>query len=425
MEMTDPYTFEQINRIGYHFDPLMVIFAPLYWIFPYADVLIIGQSIFLALGSIPIFIIGRHVFRKTSYSNLMGLVFGLMFLMYRPLHQISLFDFHPVALGVVLMGLLLCSIIVNKGRYFIGLAILSYTVKENITLLTACISMYIIVIQKRLLDGFRGLVVSIVSFIFLLRFLIPAFGSQHHFASGYFTLDVMTNVQKIFSPATFLYMREILQPLGFIPLIAPQFTFMPISEWMINILSSNSNMRLLKYHYLALIIPFIFVGLIYGFRYIAWIAEKMNINQKLALTVCTLIVFSSLIADMRAKSPVFVAKYTFNSQLLSDVRKWQTILRDDSIKVSASGHLSPHFSSRHYFYNFFFDFAYGNLGMTVADIQKLANHYEKADYVLIKKSEVATDSELVLYYYDHLRANSRFSLIEETADLEVYKKLSM
>ncbi|KXK09960.1 MAG: hypothetical protein UZ22_OP11002000951, partial [Microgenomates bacterium OLB23] len=52
----------------------------------------------------------------------------------------------------------------------------------------------------------------------------------------------------------------------FVPLLAPQFLLLALPEWLIVLLSSNTNMRALQYHYTALLTPFIFIALLYGLK---------------------------------------------------------------------------------------------------------------------------------------------------------------
>jgi hypothetical protein len=76
-------------------------------------------------------------------------------------------------------------------------------------------------------------------------------------------------------------------------------------------------------------------------------------------------------------------------------------------------------------YNFFYDFGFWNQGITEEKISELTSHYEKADYVLIKKSEVDPTDERALRYYFHLKRNPNYKMIFEEAGIEVYKKVIM
>ena len=53
-------TGNQISRLGAHFDPILVAFAPLWWLWPDASPLLVCQSGAVATGSIPVYLLGRR-----------------------------------------------------------------------------------------------------------------------------------------------------------------------------------------------------------------------------------------------------------------------------------------------------------------------------------------------------------------------------
>ena len=50
---------EQALRLGAHLDPVLVLFAPLWWLWPSPDLLLVVQAIALALGALPVYWLGR------------------------------------------------------------------------------------------------------------------------------------------------------------------------------------------------------------------------------------------------------------------------------------------------------------------------------------------------------------------------------
>ena len=49
----------QISRLAAHVDPILIVFAPLWWIWPSPDVLLVAQSAAIALGGLPVFWLAR------------------------------------------------------------------------------------------------------------------------------------------------------------------------------------------------------------------------------------------------------------------------------------------------------------------------------------------------------------------------------
>ena len=123
------------------------------------------------------------------------------------------------------------------------------------------------------------------------------------------------------------------------------------------------------------------------------------------------------------KQGILLKRYPVDSAALRVIYQWKQTLQDNELPVAASGHLAPYFADRRYFYNFFYDLAYFNQGISDSQIKNLAGHYEKATYVLIKKSEVDPHDEKLLYYYYHLVSNPRYEKVADEEGIEVYKKL--
>jgi hypothetical protein len=101
---------------------------------------------------------------------------------------------------------------------------------------------------------------------------------------------------------------------------------------------------------------------------------------------------------------------------------WQEILKNDKIKVSTTETIAPFFTQRQYFYNFFFDPAFQILGQSKETIERTIKNYSLADYVIIYKKDVYPNDELRARFYDDLRMNKNFQIVESSKDLEVYKK---
>ena len=60
LEMTDGSTGEQIVRLGTHVDPLLVLLAPLWVVWPSPLMLALAQIAVVALGALPVFWLGRR-----------------------------------------------------------------------------------------------------------------------------------------------------------------------------------------------------------------------------------------------------------------------------------------------------------------------------------------------------------------------------
>ncbi|HEY9458755.1 MAG TPA: DUF2079 domain-containing protein, partial [Gaiella sp.] len=48
-------TGEQAFRLGAHIDPVLMLFAPLWWLWPSPDLLLVAQAVAIALGALPVY----------------------------------------------------------------------------------------------------------------------------------------------------------------------------------------------------------------------------------------------------------------------------------------------------------------------------------------------------------------------------------
>ncbi|MCS7001904.1 MAG: DUF2079 domain-containing protein, partial [Dehalococcoidia bacterium] len=90
------------NLLGQHFAPIFLALAPLYWVWPDPRVLLIVQSLALALGAVPVFLFAR---RRLGSAG-MALALAAAYLLLPALHYINFYDFHEIALTT---PLLLCA----------------------------------------------------------------------------------------------------------------------------------------------------------------------------------------------------------------------------------------------------------------------------------------------------------------------------
>ena len=77
---------DQVSRLGSHVDPILVAFAPLWWIWPSPSMLLAAQAVAIALGALPVFWLAR----KHLGSERAGLGFALAYLLYPAVQWLTL-----------------------------------------------------------------------------------------------------------------------------------------------------------------------------------------------------------------------------------------------------------------------------------------------------------------------------------------------
>lgn len=424
LELTNPHLLKNTSRLAIHFDPLMAVLAPLYTLHASPLMLIYAQTVVLAMGGIAVFLIARQILR----SSVLGIVFALLYFMYYPMENANMFDFHVVTFataGLLWAYLLLVirplkrdSLNTILGFSLLGLCMLS---KENVALTTAFFGAYMYLTSTRKKLSLGIVVFSILFFIIVFYGIIPSFREGGSFALKYFdTSKPLVMVSQLFSIASIRYLVIILSPMAFLPLFSLSHLAIALPDILINLISSNGNMREAYFHYTSVITPFVMIASIYGFSTVRRMLSKFvskNITTFAIIPVIVFIVLVNYRFGWSQRTP-----YVVDNEALEVLYEWHEIVADDSIVVSSTGSIAPFFTERRYFIDFLFDPSFASVGQSREDIKSQVDKYESADYVIIRKKDIETSDPIATDYYLHLISNPHFALVSDKNGIEVYRK---
>ncbi|MBS1189194.1 MAG: Protein of unknown function rane [Rhodocyclaceae bacterium] len=122
-----------INWLGVHFNPVLLLFVPLYSLAPRAEWFILAQALALSLAAWPIFVLARRV----SGSQLAGFLWATAYLASPFVLNAAAWDFHPISLAVPLMALGFLAVDRKDARLLVGSCLLLLTVQEHLGLTVA------------------------------------------------------------------------------------------------------------------------------------------------------------------------------------------------------------------------------------------------------------------------------------------------
>ena len=274
LEMTDVQG-EQISRLGAHFDPLVALLAPLWWLWPSPELLLVVQTICVALGAVPVFLLAR----KHLGSDWSGPAFALVYLLYPPTQWLVVDDFHPVALAA---PLLLAAIwFLDEGRLlpFALCAGAACLTKEQIGLVVAVLGIWHAVAHGRRRAGFVILVAGIVVAVVAAAVIVPHYapGGGSPFEGRYagvggspagIVKTAVLHPLRILEAATerrdLSYLLDFVVPLAGLPLLAPLVAASALPELGLNVLSSTPTQSSIHFHYTAGAIPGLVAGAVLG-----------------------------------------------------------------------------------------------------------------------------------------------------------------
>jgi uncharacterized membrane protein len=158
------------NILGDHFTPILVLLAPLYWIWENVGVLLIAQALLVAASIVPVFVFCRRRLGRTG-AYLMALAYASFW----GVASAVAFGFHEIAFAPLLLGLILLAVDDRRWRAFAALVFVLLLVKENMGVLVAFIGLYVGVTQKEWRKAALTAAVGIAWFVVYTDLVQPMF----------------------------------------------------------------------------------------------------------------------------------------------------------------------------------------------------------------------------------------------------------
>jgi uncharacterized membrane protein len=345
----------QMSRLGAHVDPLLVVFAPLWWIWPSANLLLVTQSVAIALGALPVFWLAR----KHLGSERAGLACALAYLLYPATTWLALNEFHPVAFATP--ALLFAIWFLDEERLvpFAACAVIAALSKEEIGLVVAALGSW-----YGLARGHRraGIVIAIAAFAwsaFAVGVVIPHFnGGGSAFAGRYSEVggtpsgivhtalhDPLLLARVAFDHAGTHYLLELVLPLAALCLLSP-IALVALPELVLNLLSATPSQSSIHFHYTAGEIPPLVAAAVLG---------AARVRRSRAWPAATILLAAALLGNywvggipLWSHLPGGQADQATAAVVREHDRIGQSALRliPASVVVSATNSLGAHLSAR-------------------------------------------------------------------------------
>jgi uncharacterized membrane protein len=443
LEHSDPHgTAKQVKRMSIHNDLLLAYLSPFYFIHAGPETLLVIQSVILALGGVFVYGIGKRVVGKYQYGNLLALVMAIGYLMYPPLQKANAYEFHAVTLATTFLLGMYYFWLKKQYLWSFVFVLLSIFTKEQVGLTIGMFGAFIFFqyyrahavgffsiqsIQKTVKKVFKDAdlryalwIISFSAFwvIVSMKVIIPYFRGGEHFASGYYS-HIAENPLRIFSymfrTESFTYLHILLSPVGYLSAFAPLQLLISLPDLLINLLSSNGNMRNIYFHYTSVTTPFVFISALYGIDTLFHLKKKLKDRSSegqfslsiLVVLLITIFYYSYQLSSLPFAKNGDLFPWKQATGRYEDVMAWKLRLEDDAIKVSSTGRIAPHFTSRRYFYDFSWK-------------------YVNADYVIIEENDAVSGylKKQTIPAYQMIQNDKKYIKIYERNGLIVYKKLS-
>lgn len=268
-------TGTQISRLGAHFDPIVVVLAPFWWLWPDASLLLVTQAVAVAAGAVPVYLLGRRHLR----SDWASAGFAIAYLLHPATQWLVLDDFHPVALATPLLLWGFWFLDSDRLPAFAVVAVAACLTKEQIGLVVAAMGLWYALRPGRRRAGLgiavAGTVVSLVAVGVVVPHFAPGGGSPFEsryagvggspggIATTTFT-DPGAVAGAVASGRDGGYLARLVVPLLGLPLLAPLTLLTAAPELLLNLLSGTRTQTSIHFHYTAGALPGLFAAAVFG-----------------------------------------------------------------------------------------------------------------------------------------------------------------
>jgi uncharacterized membrane protein len=347
-----------------HFSPVYLLLMPAYALIPRPQTLLVIQTLFLALGVWPLYLLARLKLEPGFHR----LVWVIVYFLFLPVAFINLFDFHELALAVLPLGFAIYFLEKGRSGWFLISLLSTFLIKEELPLVGVGFGAYILLAKRDWKLGLGVLAASLAVFVALVRVVIPGFGggSYEYFARriNLRYAELGTTPQEIIG-TTFSHpgrlAQILLQPqkLKFlVGIFGPVLGLTAISGWAailvlptlaILLLSNYAPQYAFTSHYSAPLIALVIGTSILGF---ARLRPSFR-GPAAAAVLASSLVFSFLFGDLPFSRHFDFHLFEPEARYTAFVGNLDRIPPEAS--VGAENNLTPHLSHRRFIYNLEFE----------------------------------------------------------------------
>jgi uncharacterized membrane protein len=289
-----------MSLLGDHFSPILILFAPLDWIFTDPRALVLLQTAILGLGAFPLLNLARRLLGQGALAAL----FPLAFLLAAPIRTLALADFHPETVAVPALLWALDGLHSgNRGRVAFGVLI-ALACKETCALAVIGLGLWALLVLRR--PWMAAVLVVLGAGVFLLevKLALPYFaGKQTPYLDRYGHLGsslgevLLAPVRRPIETASLLVwpwvklegLIRLLAPFGLMALAAPAALAGAAPNYLANAMSHYAPMHNVGFQYHAEMAAFVAAASVLGAAKLAHGGPRRRQLLGIAVATCALV----------------------------------------------------------------------------------------------------------------------------------------
>ncbi len=394
-----------------HFQPIYLLLALPYFVWPSLMTLQFLKCLALAAGAFPLAWLARERLKVRGA----GALAAWIYLCYAPLNYLNVYDFRPVLLAGPI--LLFAYYFIERDRPWASLAacLLALCCKETVALPVTMLGLYAAYRNRRFMWGAGVVALGVAWLLVSAKFVIPLCLRDveyprnigpflHQWGGGdslsefvmASLLDPMRRLRVAFSEYRLHLLFKLLWPLCFLSLLSPMVLLMGLPGWAQTALSSHPYITNSRGHWYGITIVFLAAAAVHSIISIsAWCSRRgMGRSRRVQLEAALLIALGAVsflsnlvpnilgapstilpIHDDRFLAATNIYDRRFYAMDDDDREAWKILsLIPATASVSASGDLLPALSHRDKIVEF---------GMSLRYLSGKERDFTDADYIMI------------------------------------------
>jgi uncharacterized membrane protein len=346
-----------LNFFAHHVNPVTLLFIPAYWLGAGPHSLYLVETVWMALGAIPVWLLARD----RLDSSWLGVALGAAFLLSPSLEWINWFQFHPDAL--IVTPLLFAYWLATRRRWgWFAVAVgMTLACKEDAALAVAMLGLFLLLRGERragILTTAAGAGWFLIATDLIIPLagggsgpyyqqFFPGFGGSLGAVAGGLVLHPSRLVHLAIQPDRLSYYREVLAPVAFLPLAAPLVLAIGAPQVVVNVMSSHAPTHDARFQYTAIVLAAVFLATVEAIALLGRApgGRRFLVGLVAASALATNVAWSPSPLGVRYHTGIWVQTQPRHAAIERAIR-----LVPGDAAVSASASLMPHLTHRVHVY---------------------------------------------------------------------------
>ncbi|MDH3903819.1 MAG: DUF2079 domain-containing protein, partial [Xanthomonadales bacterium] len=263
-------TVRGLNTFGDHFQPIQILFAPLYRVMPSPLLLLLIQVAAVAWSAIILHRIANHLLPN---HRMVAFAIALAYLINPVVHNPLLWQYHAIVLASPLFLLWLKAYLDRNDKRFFVFLILLLMVREDVSVITLSFGL-VALYHRRWRLSIATILLSMAWWLLVSKIVMPHFNGEGYFRHEGYTVGAL--LDRIFDLQYYIkqlwendqalrYLGFIFLPLLLLSFRSPVWLLPAFPTLLANILIGGYNTQI-GYHYSVYAIPFVFLAAIMGIK---------------------------------------------------------------------------------------------------------------------------------------------------------------